>query len=141
MLTNESNYLDIDLEYLEKVVFKNCLEDEAYLNSVIDSLNYKFFKNKDFQQIIKIIQALYRKNNRRPTRTELQLYLNTPQLKDHYQSSKKITDTLEVELSNDILLSYTEKFLQEQAVFNTFLENSSKHIVHSFSIFEIKINK
>ena len=43
MLTNESNYLDIDLEYLEKVVFKNCLEDEIYLNSVIDNLNYKFF--------------------------------------------------------------------------------------------------
>jgi len=122
MLTNESNYLDIDLEYLEKVVFKNCLEDEMYLNSIIDNLNYKFFKNKDFQQIIKIIQALYRKNNRRPTHTELQLYLNTPQLKEHYQSSKKITNDLEIELSNDVLLSYTEKFLQEQAVFNTFLE-------------------
>jgi len=122
MLTNESNYLDIDLEYLEKVVFKNCLEDEMYLNSIIDNLNYKFFKNKDFQQIVKIIQALYQKNNRRPTPTELELYLNTPQLKDHYQSSKKITNALEVDLSNDILLSYTEKFLQEQAVFNTFLE-------------------
>ena len=122
MLTNESNYLDIDLEYLEKVVFKNCLEDEIYLNSIIDNLNYKFFKNKDFKQIIKIIQALYRKNNRRPSHTELELYLNTPQLKEHYQSSKKITDPLTVELSNDILLSYTERFLQEQAVFNTFLE-------------------
>ena len=122
MLTNESNYLDIDLEYLEKVVFKNCLEDEIYLNSIIDNLNYKFFKNKDFKQIIKIIQALYRQNSRRPTHTELELYLNTPQLKDHYQSSKKITNALEVELSNDILLSYTERFLQEQAVFNTFLE-------------------
>ena len=122
MLTNESNYLDIDLEYLEKVVFKNCLEDEMYLNSIIDNLNYKFFKNKDFQQIIKLIQALYRKNNRRPTHTELEIYLNTPQLKQHYESSKKITDALKVDLSNDILLSYTEKFLQEQAVFNTFLE-------------------
>ena len=122
MLTNESNYLDIDLEYLEKVVFKNCLEDEIYLTSIIDNLNYKFFKNKDFKQIIKIIQALYQKNNRRPTHTELELYLNTPQLKAHYLASKKITNTLEVELSNDILLSYTERFLQEQAVFNTFLE-------------------
>ena len=122
MLTSESNYLDIDLEYLEKIVFKNCLEDDIYLNSIIDNLNYKFFKNKDFQQIVKIIQALYQKNNRRPTPTELELYLNTPQLKDHYQSSKKITNALEVDLSNDILLSYTEKFLQEQAVFNTFLE-------------------
>ena len=122
MLTNESNYLDIDLEHLEKVVFKNCLEDEVYLNSIIDNLNYKFFKNKDFQQIIKIIQALYKKNNRRPTNTELEIYLNTSQLKDHYQASKKIIDTLEVDLSNDVLYSYTEKFLQEQAVFNTFLE-------------------
>ena len=114
--------IPIVVEYLEKVVFKNCLEDEMYLNSIIDNLNYKFFKNKDFQQIVKIIQALYRKNNRRPTYTELELYLNTPQLKEHYQSSRKITDALKVELSNDILLSYTEKFLQEQAVFNTFLE-------------------
>ena len=124
MLTNESNYLDIDLEYLEKVVFKNCLEDEMYLNSIIDNLNYKFFKNKDFQQIIKIIQALYRKNNRRPTSTELELYLNTSQLKDHYQSSKIITNDLEVELSNDILLSYTEKFLQELEMFIMITKNS-----------------
>jgi len=122
MLTNESNYLDIDLEYLEKVVFKNCLEDEMYLNSIIDNLNYKFFKNKDFQQIVKIIQALYKRNNRRPTNTELEIYLNTSELKGHYQASKKIIDTLEVDLSNDVLYSYTEKFLQEQAVFNTFLE-------------------
>ena len=122
MLTNESNYLDIDLEYLEKVVFKNCLEDEIYLNSIIDNLNYKFFKNLDFQQIVKIIQALYRKNNRIPTHTELELYLNTDQLKNHYKRSKKLIDALDVELSNDVLLSYTEKFLQEQAVFNTFLE-------------------
>ena len=122
MLTNESNYLDIDLEYLEKVVFKNCLEDEIYLNSIIDNLNYKFFKNPDFQQIVKIIQALYKKNNRRPTHTELELYLNTDQLKNHYKRSKKLIDALDVELSNDVLLSYTEKFLQEQAVFNTFLE-------------------
>tara|TARA_R110002051_G_scaffold323009_1_gene415293 strand:+ start:2147 stop:3493 length:1347 start_codon:yes stop_codon:yes gene_type:complete len=122
MLTNESNYLDIDLEYLEKVVFKNCLEDEMYLNSIIDNLNYKFFKNKDFQQIVKLIQALYKRNNRRPTNTELEIYLNTSELKGHYQASRKIIDTLEVDLSNDVLYSYTEKFLQEQAVFNTFLE-------------------
>ena len=69
MLTSESNYLDIDLDYLERIVFKNCLEDEIYLNSIIDNLNYKFFKNKDFQQIIKIIQALYKKNKSRPSRT------------------------------------------------------------------------
>ena len=49
MLTIENSYLDIDLEYLEKIVFKNCLEDDIYLNSIIDNLNYKFFKNKEFQ--------------------------------------------------------------------------------------------
>ena len=66
MLTSESNYLDIDLDYLERIVFKTCLEDEIYLNSIIDNLNYKFFKNKNFQQIIKIIQALYKKNIEKP---------------------------------------------------------------------------
>ena len=44
MLTNESNYLDIDLEYLEKVVFKNCLEDEIYLNSVIKPFQANILK-------------------------------------------------------------------------------------------------
>ena len=37
MLTSENSYLDIDLEYLEKIVFKNCLEDDIYLNSIIDN--------------------------------------------------------------------------------------------------------
>ena len=122
MLTSESNYLDIDLDYLERIVFKNCLEDEIYLNSIIDNLNYKFFKNKDFQQIIKIIQALYKKNNRRPSRTELEIYLNTDQLKEHYEKTKVITNDINSDLNDEQLFLYTEKFLQEQAVFNTFLE-------------------
>ena len=62
MLTSESNYLDIDLEYLERIIFKNCIEDDTFLNSIVDNLNYRFFKNKDLQQIIKLIQALYKKN-------------------------------------------------------------------------------
>ena len=89
MLTSESNYLDVDLEFLEKIVFKQLLEDEIYLNSIIDSLNYKFFKNNDIKQIIKIIQALYKKNKQRPSKTELELYLNSDQLKDHYSKCKK----------------------------------------------------
>ena len=122
MLTSESNYLDIDLDYLERIVFKTCLEDEIYLNSIIDNLNYKFFKNKNFQQIIKIIQALYKKNKKRPSRTELELYLNTDQLKEHYEKSKTIINDIKSDLTDEQLYSYTEKFLQEQAVFNTFLE-------------------
>jgi len=122
MLTSESNYLDIDLNYLEKIVFKNCLEDEIFLNSIIDNLNFKFFKNKDFQPIIKLIQALYKKNNKRPTRTELELYLNSDQLKEHYSKSKTLIDDIESDLSEDDIYKYTEKFLQEQAVFNTFLD-------------------
>ena len=122
MLTSESNYLDIDLDYLERIVFKTCLEDEIYLNSIIDNLNYKFFKNKNFQQIIKIIQALYKKNKKRPSRTELELYLNTDQLKEHYEKSKTVINDIKSDLTDEQLYSYTEKFLQEQAVFNTFLE-------------------
>lgn len=122
MLTSESNYLDIDLSYLEKIVFKNCLEDEIFLNSIIDNLNFKFFKNKDFQPIIKLIQALYKKNNKRPTRTELELYLNSDQLKEHYNKSKTLINDIESDLSEEDIYKYTEKFLQEQAVFNTFLD-------------------
>jgi len=122
MLTSESNYLDIDLNYLERIVFKTCLEDEIYLNSIIDNLNYKFFKNKNFQQIIKIIQALYKKNKKRPSRTELELYLNTDQLKEHYEKSKTVINDIKSDLTDEQLYTYTEKFLQEQAVFNTFLE-------------------
>jgi len=122
MLTSESNYLDVDLEFLEKIVFKQLLEDEIYLNSIIDSLNYKFFKNKDIKQIIKIIQALYKKNKQRPSKTELELYLNTDQLKDHYLKCKKSIAEIEIDFNEDVLYKYTEKFLQEQAVFNTFLD-------------------
>ena len=122
MLTSESNYLDIDLDYLERIVFKNCLEDEIYLNSIIDNLNYKFFKNKDFQQIVKIIQALYKKNKCRPTKTELELYLNTDELKEHYEKAKVIINDIDSDLSDELTYNYTEKFLQEQAVFTTFLD-------------------
>lgn len=122
MLTSESNYLDIDLEYLERIIFKNCIEDDTFLNSIVDNLNYRFFKNKDLQQIIKLIQALYKKNKTVPSLTELQIYLNSTELKDNYIKSQSLIKDIDVDLSDENLYKYTEKFLQEQAVFNTFLD-------------------
>ena len=88
------------------------------MNGIADSKS----KNKDFQQIIKLIQALYKKNKKRPTRTELELYLNSDQLKEHYEKSSTIIKDIDYDLTSDDLYKYTEKFLQEQAVFTTFLD-------------------
>ena len=121
MLTSD-NYLELDLNHLEKIIFKNILEDETYLSSIVDSLNFKFFKNKDIQQIIKLIQALYVKNKQRPTAAELELYLSSDVLKQHYEKSKNEIKDIKTDFSSEVLYKYTEKFLQEQAVFNTFLD-------------------
>ena len=122
MVTENKDYLDLDLNLLEKIIFKNCLDNEVYLSTIIDALHFKFFKDKDIQQIVKLIQALYKKNNSRPSKTELELYLNSDQLKSHYEKCKTLTNNLESDLDEDQLYKYTERFLQEQAVYSTFLD-------------------
>lgn len=140
---SNKEYLEINLELLEKIVLKHSLEDEIYLNTIIDNLSYKFFKQPDIQQIIKLIQALYKLNKRRPTRTELELYLKSDQLKQSYDKCKQIINNIDTDLSEEQLYTYTEKFLQEQSCFNTFLEvidNKERNVQTIFEKFSKACN-
>jgi len=112
----------LDNDFYETVVIYNMLTDEAYLASVLDFIDTRFFTNKNIGKIVNLITEFFVKNSSPPTITEIKSYLVTDELK---QSFKKIVSTftdIDKNFNKEELYNNTERFLKEKAVYNTLLE-------------------
>lgn len=116
------NKASLDGDFYEVVIAYNMLTDEAYLSSIVDHLDGKFFTNKDIKNVVQIITDFYEKRSVSPTLTEIKGYLTTPELKNSFKSVAALFDGFDRHFNKDELYENTEKFLKEKAVFNTLLE-------------------
>lgn len=116
------NKASLDGDFYEVVIAYNMLTDEAYLSSIVDHLDGKFFTNKDIKNVVQIITDFYEKRSVSPTLTEIKGYLTTPELKSSFKSVAALFDGFDRHFNKDELYENTEKFLKEKAVFNTLLE-------------------
>lgn len=112
----------IDPEFYEVVIAYNMLTNEAYLSSVIDHLDGKFFDNVNIKNVVQIITDFYQKRSTVPTLTEIKGYLTTPELKANFKNVAALFDGFDRHFNKDELYENTEKFLKEKAVYNTLLE-------------------
>lgn len=115
-----------DFEYIEKLIVKNCLENEQFLSIVIPYLNNDLFSNKYNKKIIELLQKYFSKFGKKPTRTELSAFLSNDKLKEAYSFVKKYSDNITENIEYDILLDHTEKFLKLQSFQNTLLKIAEK---------------
>ena len=66
-----NNNLKEDFEYIEKLIMKNCLENEQFLSVVIPYLSLDLFSSKHNKKIIELLQKYFTKFGKKPTSTEL----------------------------------------------------------------------
>lgn len=111
-----------DFNFVEKVIVKNCLENEQFLNLVIPYLKQDLFTDKNNKKIIELLQKYFTKFNKKPTSTELQIFLNSDKLKEAYANVKKNNDSIEEDIDNNLLLDHAERFLKLQGFQNTLLK-------------------
>ena len=115
------NNLKEDFDFVEKLIMKNCLDNEQFLSIVIPYLNNDLFADKHNKKIIELLQKYFTKYGRKPTSTELSVFLNSDKLKESYVSVKSNTDTITEDIDYNTLLDHTERFLKLQGFQNTLL--------------------
>ena len=122
----ENNLLKEDFEFIEKLVMKNCLENEQFLSITIPYLKTDLFSNKHNKRIVELLQKYFSKFNRKPTSTELSVFLNSEKLKESYIIVKGNSDSITEEIDYNTLLDHTERFLKLQGFQNTLLQIAEK---------------
>lgn len=105
---------------------KNCLENEQFLSITIPYLKTDLFSNKHNKRIVELLQKYFSKFNRKPTSTELSVFLNSDKLKEAYTIVKNNSDNITEEIDYNTLLDHTERFLKLQGFQNTLLQIAEK---------------
>ena len=77
---------NLDLDFYETVIAYNSLTSSSYLASIIDSLETRFFKNKDIKNIVSIIIKFFQERGNVPTHTEIKTYLVNDELKQSFKN-------------------------------------------------------
>jgi replicative DNA helicase len=122
----EKELKKIDLDFYENVIIYHSLIDPHYLGGVVDYLDPSLFKNKDISVIIKIITSFFRDHGVTPTSTEIKAYLTTDELKSSFKKVVNSFGDIDKKFNKDELLTNTETFLKERAVYNTLLDAAEK---------------
>jgi replicative DNA helicase len=107
----------LDHELFEYIIALNCTIDDIYIAAVIDSLKLEFITNKHVRDYITIIFDFYEKHQTLPSATEIKTYLSDSELKESYKNVVLKFKTLDSEYNHDELISNTEQFIQERAVY------------------------
>jgi replicative DNA helicase len=122
----EKQLKKIDLDFYESVVVYNCLTDPHYLSGVVDYLSPSLFRNKDIRSVVGIISRFYAERGVSPTATEIKTYLVTDELKEGFKKVVSGFAEIDKKFNKDELLTNTETFLKERAVYNTLLDAAEK---------------
>lgn len=112
----------LDLDFFETIITYKSLKDESYLASIIGYIKPHYFKDKDIRAVFTIIRSFFEKNGTPPTLTEVKAYLTTDELKNSFKQVVHKLNDLDKNFNNDELISNTESFLKEKAVFHTMMD-------------------
>jgi len=124
MELNEKKVLDLD--FYETVIAYNCLLDSAYLSSIVDYLNVRFFKNQDIKSIVSIIIKFFKERGTVPTQTEIKAYLVSDDLKENFRRMVGLFVDIDKKFDKTELSDNTELFLKEKAVYHALLDAAEK---------------
>lgn len=109
----------------ENIILKKVLTDSKYFSNVISNLEEDDFDSKSDKYILRNINNIYSKYNKAPSLDELILYVDS----DNLKTTEKIVlrDRLneikntEIDIKEEILIDYTEKWVKSARVENILL--------------------
>jgi replicative DNA helicase len=114
--------LKLNLDEFENIIVYKSLTDERYLSNVIGFIKPQYFKDKNIKVIFSIIRAFFEKHNTPPTVTELKTYINTDEIKEAFKTVVRNFTNIDKNLNHDELISNTERYIKEKAIYNTMLD-------------------
>jgi replicative DNA helicase len=98
------------------------LTDPAYLGTVIDSIDSRYFKDKSISGIVGVICDFFLERGVRPSVTEIKSKLTTDELRNTFKVVVSQFTDIDKKFNQDELYENTERFLKEKAVYTTMLD-------------------
>lgn len=108
---------ELDMEFMETIIAYNAMFHESYLTSIIDIANPIFFKQVNVRTAFNIISDFYKTRGTVPTATEIKAYLTSDSQRNSFKALLASFKTVDTKFNNDELLSNTEQFFRERAVY------------------------
>jgi replicative DNA helicase len=136
----------LDLDFFETIIAYKAIKDESYLASIVDYVKPIYFKDKDIKSVFGIIKEFFELRGTCPTLTEIKARLTTEELRASFISVVKRFTDIDKNFNENELISNTETFLKEKAVFHTMMdvvEDINKNSVDTTSVlqkFEVACN-
>jgi replicative DNA helicase len=112
------------MDRIEKTILKNLVHDDAYMRQVVPFLRPEYFNNTD-QIVYRLIAEFIDNYNNCPTTEALDISLQKKSLNetDFKAAAELIKDLGKTEVNADWLLTETEKFCKDKAVYNAILKS------------------
>jgi replicative DNA helicase len=118
---------EINQDLFEKVIAYNILTNEYYTSIVIDALKNDHLKHPGVKLIARLVFDFYKKRGSLPNTTEIKLYLKDDAEKELVKELVRDFKTLDLKYNIDELVSNTERFIKERAIYNAVLETVDKY--------------
>lgn len=113
--------MNLDLDWMEKVVTYKSLVDEEYLLTIIDHVKPEYFTDKNLQVVFDVVCNFYNKRKALPTNSEIRAYLDTDEKRDSFKKALSTISTVDKNLNRDELYDNTERFLKERGIYQTMM--------------------
>jgi replicative DNA helicase len=117
---------EIDFDYFEKVLVKNAITNGAYLASIADYVQPKYFTDKNIAKYFDIVADFYDKRQSLPTFSEVKTYLTTDELKTNFKKLIESFKEIDSNHNEDELWENTERFLKERGMYHSILESAEE---------------
>jgi len=118
------------MKTVEAVVLQNLIHNEEYARKVIPFLRAEYFHDKTERLVFDIVRGFIIKYNNLPTKEALSIELdkNSTLNEEEYKNTSGLIDSFVSNDANiDWLITETEKFCKDKAVYNAIME--SIHII------------
>ena len=113
--------MNLDLDWMEKVVTYKSLVDEEYLLTIIDHVKPEYFVDKNLQVVFDVVCNFYNKRKALPTNSEIRVYLDTDEKRESFKKALNIISSIDKNLNRDELYDNTERFLKERGIYQTMM--------------------
>lgn len=113
--------MNLDLDWMEKVVTYKSLVDEEYLLTIIDHVKPEYFVDKNLQVVFDVVCNFYNKRKALPTNSEIRVYLDTDEKRESFKKALSIISSIDKNLNRDELYDNTERFLKERGIYQTMM--------------------
>ena len=117
-----SSNLKLDLNHFEYILAYQAFTNTSYLADIIDYVKPIYFNSDEIRTTFNVVKEYYKQYHRAPNTSEIAQYLVSDDQKKCFKSLLQTFKTLDKNISYDEILTNTERFLGERAVYTTMMD-------------------